>query len=89
MASPGLPAVWLGKSPFLAGVSPPALEVYITVPLFHPRYLDEQVGLWLLFLALEMVSRKKLGFWEIPSEFSQMDHSSLLRHLTRTEAPLA
>lgn len=32
-----------------------------------------------------MLSGRKLEFWEIPSEFSQMDPSSLLRSYRKTE----
>lgn len=45
------------------------------------------MSLWLLFLALEMVSGKQLGSWEVPSECSQMDPSSGLRHLRKTKPP--
>lgn len=59
---------------------------YINVPLLQCRYLDEEVGLWVLLLASEMVSERKLGCWEIPSEFSQMDPGSLRRHHRKTES---
>lgn len=41
-----------------------------------------------LFLAQERVSRRKRRSWEIPSEFSQIDPSSLLRHLRKAEGSL-